>query len=697
VGWNVGAVKSSFWNTQTSGLTESDGGTGLNTSELRDFWTFRSSPDLDGEYLEGGEPVDETLKKGKVRDIALNAENNTFELVEVNESYEYGDEAVVKVNGVNKTVTESSNITVSGVEIGLSHVSDYSDPEEATLEFYVEKMWDISRIDSFEDVNQSYTWNIVQGESYPFLSWEEVEAGNYSVSIDVVNSSGSPVPNASVQVDYSTKETDNQGSVVFDGLYEADYTAIVDKPGYHRNSTNFRLLNDGQTETVVLEALKSEFNVSSLNLSSAQVEKGDSVTVNASVENTGPQKGRRIVEFKVDGKVLESQEVSLDSASTKHLQYSFSKSKEGDYNVSVVVYEDSLSETVSVGPIEYNLTINSAEGGSTAPSSGTYTYEEGKALTVSADPRLGYRFSTWTGDVTKDSSEITLTIDSDKNITPVFAGDRDLNITNLSVPNTEEGSIEFEFDLLNNENESVKENLTVDFGGRNITGLRNEITLNSSESYKTVENGSTQVINLVDGDSSEEATLTVEYGTISDEESFRIGSFERNFSEGFNYFSIPQVTDNGILISEVLDEDKIRSVWTYKNGSWKNYFPEAPQNQFNEFRGGQGYIVEADQDFTAYPVVETNISNIDSSSPVSPAQFEVNSGWNLIGSYWTKPVQPNGSEAFASMPTGEVTEVLYSENDGSLSLSTLGNSSMNTGEAYWVSAKSGGNAYTKSY
>jgi hypothetical protein len=695
VGWNVGAVESSFWNTQTSTLSDSDGGRGLNTSEMRNFWSFRSSPDIEAEHHEEGEPVGVTLQKGRVRNISLNNEENSFELVEVNESFDHGDEAVIKVNGDNKTITGSTNITVSNVDIGLSHVSDYTDPQEADLQFYLGNMWDVRNISSFENISQSYTWNIVDGESYPFLSWEEVEEGNYSVNIDVVDSSGDSVGNASVQVDYKNKETDRSGEAVFDGLYEAEYTAIADKKGYHKNSVNFKLLSNGQAEAITLEEKSSTFNITELNLSSTQAETGETVDVNVSVENNGSEQGRRILKLTVDGIVEGSSEINLNAGETKNLEFSFSRDTEGDYTIKASLYGDEESESISVGPIEYNLTLNSAEEGSTTPSSGNYTYSEGESVQIDAISNTGWKFDTWKGDVSKNSKTITLTMDEHKELTPVFTGDRDLKLSEVAAPKSVNGEMQFNFEIVNNENEPVSDNVTFEFSGREVTDLKQEITIESNESWSTLENGSTQSFDLIDGDASENAVLNVKYANASAKRSFRIGSIERNFKKGWSYFSLPIATDEEYSIDNVLQEEKINTIWTYENGEWINYYSGAPSNELTSFEGGKGYIVGAKEDFTSRPIVNTNLSRVSSDLVIGPAGTEITSGWNLIGSYWTDGIASNSSGAFSSMPENHISQVLYSDMNGDISLKTLGKGEIKSGRAYWVSAKSNA-SYTKS-
>ncbi|NMI89285.1 hypothetical protein GLU26_02140 [Nanohaloarchaea archaeon] len=697
VGWNVGTVESSFWNTQKSGLTESDGGVGKNTSEMKNFWTFRDSLDLEDEHYESGEPVDVTLKKDNDRDIALNTEDNSFKLVKVNESHEHGDEAVIEVNGNNKTVTESSSITVSGTDIGLRHVSDYQDPSEADLEFYVDNLWDLKNISSFKNVNQSYEWNIVDGESYPFLTWEEKEEGNQSVTIEVEDDLGNSIENASVRMDAEDKETDSSGEASFEDLYEAEYTAIANKKGYRENSSNFDLTQDGQTEKVVIEKIKSDFNITDITLNTSRVDKGEEFSINVTVKNNGSETGRRNLDVVVDGETKE-REVQLDSGESEILEFTASEDSEGESIIYASIFDVTRNETISVGPKEFNLEIESSEGGSTNPSSGNYTYEEGKSLTVKASSNLGWEFDNWTGDVSKDSKEITLTMDEGKEIKPNYNGVVEVSFdSHGSSPDKhiEGENLSFGYKIVNNKDSSVKDNITAQLKQRNISVVKQEIEINSGDNYSTKVNGSEQEFKLISGDASEDAKLELEYADRTASKDYHIAAIKRDLKKGYNYFSVPEVTDEGEKISDIFDGGKLESVWTYNNGQWKNYHSEAPSNPFDTFSGGQGYIVEVTEDITVYPKIDTNLSRVDPDTPIGPASHNISSGWNLVGSYWQNPKASNHSEAFSSMPDDHITQTLYSQKDGGLGLKELNKGKIKSGRAYWVSAKSQA-SYTKS-
>ncbi len=68
----------------------------------------------------------------------------------------------------------------------------------------------------------------------------------------------------------------------------------------------------------------------------------------------------------------------------------------------------------------YILNIEIKGEGSTDPSGGSHTYQEGEEGTVTATPDEGWYFVEWTGDHEGTEDEITITMDQDYEITAVF-------------------------------------------------------------------------------------------------------------------------------------------------------------------------------------------------------------------------------------------------------------------------------------
>lgn len=84
-----------------------------------------------------------------------------------------------------------------------------------------------------------------------------------------------------------------------------------------------------------------------------------------------------------------------------------------------------ISGMASCVPVQHQLTISSTAGGSViTPGEGTFTYNEGKVVRLTARPALGYTFVGWTGDVatitTVKSFSTTIAVNADYSITANF-------------------------------------------------------------------------------------------------------------------------------------------------------------------------------------------------------------------------------------------------------------------------------------
>jgi parallel beta-helix repeat protein len=77
----------------------------------------------------------------------------------------------------------------------------------------------------------------------------------------------------------------------------------------------------------------------------------------------------------------------------------------------------------------YSLTIAAGTGGATNPSPGTYTYNSGTEVNITAIPNSGYAFSEWSGETSRNENPITITMDKDKSITANFILSYQLKIT----------------------------------------------------------------------------------------------------------------------------------------------------------------------------------------------------------------------------------------------------------------------------
>jgi len=76
-----------------------------------------------------------------------------------------------------------------------------------------------------------------------------------------------------------------------------------------------------------------------------------------------------------------------------------------------------------IPPTQYTLTmaVDPEGGGSTDPTVGEHTYNEGTVVDITATPADGYQFVNWEGDVANsNSATTTVTIDGNKTVTANF-------------------------------------------------------------------------------------------------------------------------------------------------------------------------------------------------------------------------------------------------------------------------------------
>jgi hypothetical protein len=114
---------------------------------------------------------------------------------------------------------------------------------------------------------------------------------------------------------------------------------------------------------------------------------------------------------------------------------------------SKVTVSMNMNKTVTANFIaQYVLltAVNPENGGTVIPAGGTY--DEGTELTLTAYANEGFAFDHWSGDVTGTSKSITITMDSDKNITAnfvralIFGVTRDGHDIWVSFPDTLQGN-----------------------------------------------------------------------------------------------------------------------------------------------------------------------------------------------------------------------------------------------------------------
>ncbi len=110
---------------------------------------------------------------------------------------------------------------------------------------------------------------------------------------------------------------------------------------------------------------------------------------------------------------------------------------------------EDVSETFTIedgGVEEYTLTIDKEGQGVTDPITGNHTYTKGDDVTVTATPDEGWSFVEWTGDRESTEDQITIVMDSDKQITAHFQENGTTEMYELTVNTNGEGTVEIDPD-----------------------------------------------------------------------------------------------------------------------------------------------------------------------------------------------------------------------------------------------------------
>ena len=106
-----------------------------------------------------------------------------------------------------------------------------------------------------------------------------------------------------------------------------------------------------------------------------------------------------------------------------------------DENTITITVNGNLTITANFNAITYQLTVNNSEGGTVDISGGEYSYQT--SATIEATASDGYIFTGWSGSSTSTSNPLSLLMDSDKEISPIFTRTNEeytFNLMSLSAP-----------------------------------------------------------------------------------------------------------------------------------------------------------------------------------------------------------------------------------------------------------------------
>ncbi|WP_233516852.1 CARDB domain-containing protein [Haloferax sp. Atlit-6N] len=178
----------------------------------------------------------------------------------------------------------------------------------------------------------------------------EIQQGD-SVTLNVTRAdTGDRVAGANVTYNGKTFTTDSNGQVTFTPVESGTATATKDPS----NGTAYI------SSSVDLYVITPEIELTDYNVSSTSVTTDETVTVNATIENTDYFGGNFTVDLKRDGQTVESKTVFVNEGETVVEQFELSFDTPGTYDVTVNDATPTAIEVSGVPDIVYsNLTVPS--------------------------------------------------------------------------------------------------------------------------------------------------------------------------------------------------------------------------------------------------------------------------------------------------------------------------------------------------
>ena len=254
------------------------------------------------------------------------------------------------------------------------------------------------------------------------------------------------------------------------------------------------------------------------------------------------------------------------------------------------------------------------------------------------------------------------------------------SLTKLDLEFSEDITTPGSSDLTTNQSDVALRN-TARESDNSIVSADVEDTSNNDKVLQTGDNpGVTSVPSVTDGNGNNAALQG---------SAVEINTFRKQLNNGWNYVSFPIADETTEDIEDVLDTSNVDVVWKYSTDGWESYDPDQSdsQNDFDEVEGGQGYLVNTTSQHTIAP----NVNNVvGASGPLtsSPAQFEAQEGFNLLGQYQEFNQDADIDNSGGALNSFSDVKSVYRQTNAGLAgisdVSTSPSKAMKTGEAFWV-------------
>jgi S-layer protein (TIGR01567 family) len=247
-------------------------------------------------------------------------ESNASDQLKINVPDEIivGETFAIGVTAAEKPV-EGASVTVNDTEAGKTNANgtvEYTAKDIGPLKITAQKQ-------DYSSANKNV--NVVPEKERMSLniSPEKVYVGD-TITIEALKKiGGNPIEGANITSDGQTLgETGSDGKFTYPANKTGTFELSVAKEGFAN-----------ETASIEIKDFEAIFVVSNLVIDPLQVSAGDEATIKANIENTGNAAGNYSAELKVNGTVVDSQNLSLDVGQNTSVSFKHKEEVPGTYNV----------------------------------------------------------------------------------------------------------------------------------------------------------------------------------------------------------------------------------------------------------------------------------------------------------------------------------------------------------------------------
>lgn len=364
----------------------------------------------------------------------------------------------VNIDSTNSPVTEGETLDVTATINNTGGVTDTQsielmadgvlrDQTTVTVDAGVEKEVTLSW-DTGEGDAANYMVAVTSVNETTSVGVRILEGSYFSVNIDSINS---PVTegdtlNVTATINNTGDMADTQEIELMIGGTIRDTKTFTLDPGADNVVTlswgtvegdggdyTAEVASKDETDSQAITIIEASTFEVSIDSTTSPVTVGDALKVHATVSNTGRETGTQEIGLMIGNVTMDTIDGTINPGGdiSVALRWDTGEGDEGTYDAQVYSADDSYTMSVQVVPERYTLNIT-VEGEGTLEVDGVEMtapheemYDDGTSVDLEAVSADGWQFDGWSGDVSGDETNITVTMDENKTITLRFTEEED--------------------------------------------------------------------------------------------------------------------------------------------------------------------------------------------------------------------------------------------------------------------------------